>query len=177
MLHALKRHPDSLGGAAARVEVEIARPAAARVMLSYVVIGPLGDLRLPPAATARRADALWEHTCFEAFIRAPGGGYYELNFAPSTEWAAYWLTGYRSGMEAAREVADPAIAVQSSPERYSLRAVLDLDRLSRLPHAGWRLGVSAVLEDVNGRKSYWALVHPPGKPDFHHSDCFALEFP
>ena len=25
--------------------------------------------------------------------------------------------------------------------------------------------------------SYWALAHPPGKPDFHHPDCFALELP
>jgi hypothetical protein len=178
MRHALKRHPDSLGGAAARVELAITCPAAGRLMLSYLVTGPLGDLRLPPPATARRADTLWEHTCFEAFIRAaPGGGYYELNFAPSTEWAAYWLSGYRSGMEAAHEIDDPAIAVQSSPQRYTLQAVIEPDRLSRLPRAGWRLGVSALIEDVNGRKSYWALAHPPGKPDFHHSDCFALAFP
>ena len=177
MRHALKRHPDSLGGAAARVEVEVARPEAGRLALSYVVTGPLADLHLPPAATARRAHALWEHTCFEVFIRAtPGGGYYEFNFAPSTHWAAYWLTGYRSGMEAAREIGDPAIAVQSSAERYTLQAVLDLGRLSRLPRAGWRIGLSALVEDVNGRKSYWALAHPPGKPDFHHSDCFAYEF-
>ena len=177
MRHALKRHPDSLGGAAVRVEVEVARPGAGRLALSYMVSGPLGDLRLPPPATAGRAHALWEHTCFEVFIRAaPGGGYYEFNFAPSTHWAAYWLTGYRSGMEAAREIGDPAIAVQSSAERYTLRAVLDLDRLSRLPRAGWCLGLSALVEDVNGRKSYWALAHPPGRPDFHHSDCFAYEF-
>jgi len=38
------------------------------------------------------------------------------------------------------------------------------------------LGLSAVLEETNGRKSYWALVHRPGQPDFHHSDCFTLEF-
>ena len=139
MRHVLKRHPDSLGGAAVRVEVEVARPGAGRLALSYMVSGPLGDLRLPPPATAGRAHALWEHTCFEVFIRAaPGGGYYELNFAPSTQWAAYWLTGYRSGMEAAREIGDPAIAVQSNAERYTLRAVLDLDCLSRLPRAGWR---------------------------------------
>jgi len=23
--------------------------------------------------------------------------------------------------------------------------------------------------------SYWALRHPPGGPDFHHADCFAME--
>jgi hypothetical protein len=34
-----------------------------------------------------------------------------------------------------------------------------------------------VIEETNGRLSYWALAHPPGKPDFHHSDCFALELP
>ena len=38
-----------------------------------------------------------------------------------------------------------------------------------------RLGAAAVLEDDNGRLSYWALCHPPGKPDFHHPDGFVLE--
>jgi hypothetical protein len=36
--------------------------------------------------------------------------------------------------------------------------------------------LSALIEDQNGGKSYWALAHPPGKPDFHHADSFALEF-
>jgi hypothetical protein len=39
----------------------------------------------------------------------------------------------------------------------------------------WELGLSVVLEEKNGAKSYWALAHPPGKPDFHHEDCFAHE--
>jgi hypothetical protein len=26
----------------------------------------------------------------------------------------------------------------------------------------------------DGTKSYWALAHPQGKPDFHHVDSFAL---
>jgi hypothetical protein len=38
-----------------------------------------------------------------------------------------------------------------------------------------RVGVSAILEDRDGTKSYWALAHPPGKPDFHDPACFALE--
>jgi hypothetical protein len=37
----------------------------------------------------------------------------------------------------------------------------------------WQIGASAVIEETNGTKSYWALAHPPGKADFHHSDCFA----
>jgi hypothetical protein len=55
---------------------------------------------------------------------------------------------------------------------------LALDGMSSLPRdAPWRLGLSAVIEETSGRKSYWALAHPPGKPDFHHADCFAYELP
>ena len=43
--------------------------------------------------------------------------------------------------------------------------------------AGARIALSAVIEEVDGTKSYWALRHPPGAPDFHHPDCFALELP
>jgi hypothetical protein len=32
-----------------------------------------------------------------------------------------------------------------------------------------------VVEDYRGRLTYWALEHPPGKPDFHHPDSFAIE--
>ena len=42
-------------------------------------------------------------------------------------------------------------------------------------HAQTGPGLSAVIEDPNGVLSYWALRHPPGKPDFHHPDTFALE--
>jgi hypothetical protein len=42
--------------------------------------------------------------------------------------------------------------------------------------AARQLGVAAMIEETNGRRSYWALAHPPGKPDFHHADCFAHKF-
>ena len=127
---------------------------------------------------AARADELWRNTCFEAFVRtSPGAGYYELNFAPSTQWAAYRFSGYRSGMRVATEISAPRIETQSSPECYMLRAFLALDRLPGLPpDAGWRLGLSAVIEETSGRKSYWALMHPAGKPDFHDADSFVHEF-
>jgi hypothetical protein len=34
--------------------------------------------------------------------------------------------------------------------------------------------LTAVVEDAHGRRSYWALRHPAGGPDFHHRDGFAL---
>jgi len=174
----LKLHPDSFCGALTGIDAEVTRPQPDELALSYVVSGRIGDLRLPEASTPARTDALWQHTCFEAFIRpSAGAGYYEFNFAPSTQWAAYRFAGYRSGVQAAAEIAAPAITTQAGDDTYTLRAVLRLDRLlSVAPSAGWRLGLSAVIEETNGRQSYWALAHPPGKPDFHHADCFALDF-
>ena len=177
MHHVLKLHPDSRCLVAARVEVAVTRPRADRLVLSYVVTGKISDVRLPPVVAPARTDGLWQHTCFEAFVRAaPGPSYYEFNFAPSTKWAAYRFDSYRSGMRVA-EIEAPAIEVRSGLDTYTLRASLELGRLPDLPpEALWRLGLSALIEDQSGGKSYWALAHPPGKPDFHHADSFALEF-
>jgi hypothetical protein len=177
MRQLLTPHPDSRCLAAARIEVEVARPSANSLALSYIVTGPMNDVRVPPVTAAERGEKLWQHTCFEAFVRASGAEYYEFNFAPSTQWAAYRFGGYRSGMCIAEEINAFAIEVQSAPDRYTLRTALDLDRLSVLPHSAvWRLGLSAVIEHTSGVKSYWALAHPPGTPDFHHVDGFAHEF-
>ena len=158
--------------------MEVSRPCAGSLALSYVVHGKLGELRLPQIIAPARSDELWQHTCFEAFLgTAAGAAYYELNLAPSTRWAAYRFDSYRSGMRVATEIGAPRIEVQSAPDRFTLHASLSLDGLSVLPRdGGWRLGLAAITEDMGGGKSYWALAHPPGKPDFHHLDCFALEF-
>ena len=178
MRQLLRLHPDSRCSAAAHIEVEVARPRADILVLSYIVTGKMSDIRMPPVTAAARSDELWRHTCFEAFVRASSGAeYYEFNFAPSTQWAAYRFSGYRSGMCVAAEISAPPIEVRSSSDSYTLQVSLELNGLSALPRNSlWRLGLSALIEDTNGRKSYWALAHPPGKPDFHHADCFAHEF-
>jgi hypothetical protein len=178
MRHPLRRHPESRCVAATRIDVDVSRPCAGSLVLSYVVYGDVGELHLPPVIAPARGDELWQHTCFEAFLgTAADAAYYELNFAPSTRWAAYRFSGYRSGMRVATEIGAPRIEVRSAPDRYTLQAALELDGLSGLPrNTGWRLGLAAISEDTRGGRSYWALAHPPGKPDFHHFDCFAHEF-
>ena len=178
MRRALKLHPDTPCEAVAAIEVEAARPSPNMLKLHYSLSGRVSDLPLPPPAAAERADGLWQHSCFEAFVRASSGdAYYEFNFAPSTEWAAYRLGGYRSGMQPA-DLSPPQLETRREIECYELSASLDLDGLQDLaPDAIWNLGLSAVIEEVGGRKSYWALAHPPGDPDFHHPACFALELP
>jgi hypothetical protein len=179
MRQALRLHPDSHCVAATGIEVDVARPRPGDLALRYVVTGGLADLLLPPVIAPTSADELWRHTCFEAFVRAaPGTTYFEFNFAPSTQWAAYRFSDYRSGMSVAGGIGAPGIETRSDGGSYELHVSLELQGLADLSgESAWWLGLSAAIEEAGGGMSYWALAHPPGKADFHHSDCFALELP
>jgi len=165
----LTPHPDFPCQSVSRIEVEIARTGAA-LTLTYIVSGRIRDLALPSVAAPARADGLWRHTCFEAFVRPePGEGYTEYNLAPSTQWAAYGFTGYRESMAPAD--ATPRIEVHASDSALTLIALLEP------PPGPCRVALSAVIEETGDAKSYWALAHPPGRPDFHHAAGFILTLP
>jgi hypothetical protein len=178
MRRQLRLHPDSRSAAVASIDVEIARPRVGGLELSYLVAGNMSSVRMPPTAKSARVDGLWRHTCFEAFVRAtPDAEYYELNFSPSGQWATYLFSNYRRGMGVAEEIDSVRIKTRVSADGCVLRAWLNPDEFRALPKdRPWHLGLSAVIEDASGGASYWALAHPPGKPDFHHSDGFACEF-
>jgi hypothetical protein len=168
---ALLPHPDFAGPPVRSIAVEAER-AGNRLCLRYRLTGTIGALVVPPPAAAERADGLWRHSCFEAFVRPIGGQRYcELNLSPSRQWAAYSFDGYRSGMKDL-PIPCPAIELQRDGDRLELQAELELDEPGT-----WQLGLCAVIEEAGGGLSYWALRHPPGKPDFHHRDCFALDLP
>jgi len=174
----LTPHPSFSSEAVAQIEVQVTSQPADGLALSYIMSGQTGDIHMPSVVAAERSDKLWRHTCFEMFVgTSESTAYYEFNFAPSTRWAAYRFNDYRSGMAVATEIDAPWIEVQAAPDCYTLKASVQIDRLSALSRKSvWRLGLSAVVEDKAGRMSYWALAHPPGKPDFHCKDCFAYEF-
>src|SRR5262249_19183780 len=124
MSHALKPHPDSPPCPATRIDVDVARPRAGSLPLTYAVSGRIGDSLLPAVTAAARANLLWQHTCLEAFIGRPGGPYYEFNLSPSTQWQAARFAGYRSGKEIAVAITAAPIETRLGPERYTLQATL-----------------------------------------------------
>jgi len=102
--------------------------------------------------------------------------YWEFNFSPSGEWAAYAFESYRDGGPIDDDGLHPKIQVRSAANSFELDAIVRLDRLPLArPGTSLRLGLSAVIEENDGTLSYWALKHPTGKPDFHHPDSFDLE--
>lgn len=165
----LTRHTDTPGAPVRRVEASAC--AGEILAFKFVLEGDLARLRIPRRAPSRPADGLWKHTCFEAFVKPKGElEYLECNFSPSREWAIHRFRAYREGMMPI--TAAPEIDVQTGNDRLELHATIRLDCLTRTRLA---LALCAVIEDENGALSYWALNHPPGKPDFHHPSSFALE--
>lgn len=173
---ALSPHPAVAAPGAVRIVSASAElePNGAAVRFEYCLAGELARLAIPAGAAPRRADRLWEHTCFEAFV-APAGGtrYYELNFSPSTQWAAYELDDYRQGMRPLALTVPPAVRVVDAAGELRVTADVELAALggARWP---WRIGLAAVVEHRTGGCAYFALRHPRAAPDFHDAAGFVL---
>lgn len=143
------------------VDIDVRDPG--RLSLRYRLRGAIDRIRVPSPAAPVRTDELWRHTCCELFLGAPGDhGYVECNFAPSGAWAVYAFDGYREGMRP-QPMGAPAIAMTASTETLDVAVSIDLP----LPLPA-DLGITAVIESLDGVISYWALAHPSARPDFHH---------
>lgn len=174
--HLLHPHPASACPAIRRFEVQASRPGNQQLELRYSIRGEIDCLLLPPRRAEERADKLWQHSCFEAFVRSSTQpGYLEFNFAPSGDWAIYRFAEYRRGMTAVEVAQAPVIEVAATAHRLELKTLVDLEGMAETSaDADWRLALSAVIEEVTGHLSYWALTHPSEKPDFHHAEGFLL---
>lgn len=174
---ALVRHPSMACEAVRTFDVSLRAFDADRLVLRYALEGDFESLIIPGEDAARRSHELWLHTCFEAFLGAVGeSGYCELNFAPSRAWAMYRFSARRQGMAVITDARAPHLAVVRTAAGVTLDAtVFWRDLIPQIPPPRLRVAMTAVVEDAGGRLSYWALRHPPGRPDFHHPDSFTLE--
>ncbi|WP_292070087.1 DOMON-like domain-containing protein [Brevundimonas sp. UBA7534] len=160
-------HPTTAAVHGLTLEVE-ARRAGGVLSLEYSLGGPVETVLWPEPAGRVHTDELWRTTCFEAFART-AGGYVEYNLSPSGAWAAYGFDGYREGM---RNLAVPAlfIVTRTAPGRFVLTTDVELPE-----DATGAVGLTAVIERLDGSILYWALTHPSPEPDFHHRDSLAAE--
>lgn len=150
------------------ISVEVERDGVS-LRLRYVVGDSPDFIAWPAEAPVGRGDDLWKHTCFEAFVMTDDG-YVEFNLSPSGQWASYRFDDYRQGMRPADEV-----CVVEGLDAHS-RSVALQGRIE-LPEGARKLALSAVIETIDGSKTWWALAHPSDKPDFHHPDSFVLDLP
>jgi len=172
MMPALSSHPDHLPATVSSVEAAVIGLTDHWLRVRWRVDNS-SDVVLPPFAGKKRADGLWQETCFELFLRSPGdAGYVELNLSPSEQWAAYDFVGYRSGMAERDMPRAPDCTVRAGGNMLIFDASIPLAGLPPLP---WELGISAVIIEDDGTKSLWALRHGGGPADFHAAACFAAK--
>ena len=172
----LRPHPSAACNAIRRIGVAIGPgPAPGELRIGYRIEGDMPRLLLPLADNPRRCDGLWQHSCFEAFLRADArDSYFEFNFAPSLAWAAYRFDGRRAG-RSSPELPAPSIAFQLRGDHCALTADLPTAAHPELAAAGViHAGLAAVVETRDGALSYWSLEHGGAQPDFHDPATFRL---
>ncbi|WP_079434274.1 DOMON-like domain-containing protein [Zoogloea sp. LCSB751] len=168
---ALICHPDTPAAGVRAIRVDFERGCDGGLRLAYRLEGELDGLRIPAVATPLPPERLWAYTCFEVFVGVAGAeAYREFNFSPNGQWARFDFATYRGRVPSPVGPA-PRLDIVRSVGALSLAANLEA---ACLPAGELRLGITAVVEHGDGHHSYWALAHPPGKPDFHHRDGFAV---
>ncbi len=174
----LKAHPDSGRGPLDWLEVEVAIGEDSTCCWRFRGAGDIGHVRIPRSSSPLRGSDLWKHTCFEVFLTGQKRGYDEFNFSPSSQWSAYRFSSYREGMTELDPPSAPRIEFAHSPDAFTLAASVDLRGIIE-PNAQSRprMALAAVIEADSGQIFYWALSHPPGKPDFHRADGFVGVLP
>ncbi|MHB1429158.1 MAG: DOMON-like domain-containing protein [Rhodocyclaceae bacterium] len=172
-IHAtLTAHPDNPAGLSQRIGVTLLLKPDGSLTLAYSIHGPLSFLRIPGPDRPAPPDALWQTTCCELFVGTGDDGYREFNFSPSGQWAVYDFGAYRKPLEI--PLPCPAPTLESSKEANRLRLAATLPAAA-LPAGGiLTCALAVIVEAHDGRRGYWALAHPPGKPDFHHPGGFTL---
>ncbi len=165
-------HPTTACQAVDTLQVTVSQQAG-DLHLHYVLQGDLQVLLIPSPQPAAAVDGLWQHTCLEAFIGVQGDStYHEFNFSPSSQWAAYAFSAYRERVDWQASQAPP-IRIGQTVTSLSVDVVVAAADLPANPLGlPWQLGLTAVVEAVDGSKSYWALHHPADRPDFHHRAGF-----
>lgn len=166
-------HPTSPTTAVTSLGVTLDWAADGRLLLRYSLHGAPDALSLPALADQpEQRDGLWQHTCCEAFIaHGDGTAYREFNFSPAGHWALYDFADTRLPAAAPPPVDVPVIATIHAAASLEV-AVAIPPTLLPPDFPAWRLGLSAVVEDQAGGKSYWALAHPGPQPDFHRREGF-----
>jgi hypothetical protein len=180
-MHApLVPHPSTPADILTSITVDVDALTTDLLVLYFRIGGDIDRLALPAQAPGEFRDELWRHTCLEAFLAfTDSDEYFEFNFSPSSEWAVYRFESYREGMTPLHPAPPPRVITRRREGELAADIDIHLDAIAGLSAQQIRgrdllLGVSAVIEDQDGRVSYWALAHPPGRPDFHHRDGWVL---
>lgn len=139
------------------------------LQLNYQILGNLENLILPKTNTQiKRADNLWQNTCFEAFFKLKDSpNYIEFNLSPFSAYNVYFFDSYRQGMQEI-DIANIKLTSSSSTNNYNFTAKIELAD----NYSFEALSITTILKLQSDKISHWAIKHTGSKPDFHLPDSF-----
>ncbi len=144
--------------------------------IDYSLVGNLENLFIPkPTHTPTRKHKLWEETCLECFLGVKNSpNYWEFNLSTAGDWNIYRFQDYRHQMEEEKKFSSLPFNVEKQADRLLLKLKLDLNKI--VPEdKSLEISITAVVKQMDGEITYWALTHRGEKADFHRRDSFAIE--
>jgi hypothetical protein len=148
-----------------------------RLFIRHEVNGDTVAILLPAkASTPSRTDNLWKATCFEFFLAVPNkSAYWEFNMSPSGGWNVYNMDAYRRiGFREDIAFTQLPFLFSNTDNKLSLDISVDLSPIVQHQQKV-RIGITAIIQTVDGNETYWALTHPGNQADFHLRESFILE--
>ncbi len=157
-----------------RIETTSQLISATELILEFTIRGDLQQIRFQDSAfVASRLDELWKHTCLECFFSTDleeSAPYFEINCSPSGDWNAYSFSSYRQGMQASQDLKVQLTHREGGSNEAFFRIQVRGNGLQGARH----LGMTAVIEFIDGSRSFFALSHPGPQPDFHLKKSFSI---
>lgn len=125
------------------------------------------DLKLSERITTEdeyeRKVGIWEHTCFELFLKNKHGeDYYEINLAANTmHWNAFYFSHYRSSpLTESTDIVLKKVSASKNHFAFSLKSTELISNYDIHP--------KAIIYGDHGEPIYLSnLRHPNTGPDFH----------
>lgn len=116
-------------------------------------------------------DGLWQSTCLELFYgKVNSPEYTEWNFSPAGHWACYSFSAYRQLQAKQTELLPVIRSGQDDDYSYWLESSIPFTEDSAV-----EIHIAAVLH-CNDELTYWSLLHPADKPDFHDRRSFLIKY-
>ena len=144
--------------------------------IQYALSGRIEEVLLPHLnPQPGRKNGLWQTTCFEFFLAFPDQPqYWEFNLSPSGDWNVYRMDAYRQiSFQEEELIRGLRFDIRRNVGCYHLGTVVDIGPIL-IAEKQLLMGISSVIQALDGHETYWSLIHPSSQPDFHQRESFIL---
>jgi hypothetical protein len=157
-----------------RIAVDIER-IENQLSILYAVKGDIDEILLPKPSASMRQDDLWKATCFEFFLAIPDQPeYWEFNMSPPSAWNIYHMDAYRRiGFHEEIKIQQLPFDFQKVDDEYLLNVSMGLSPVLQASQK-IQVGITAIIQTMDGNETYWALAHPGPQADFHLRESFII---